>query len=280
MPSGFTKNLRSLRKRSFLGQIVITLLSLELLFFASFISVPLPTPTSRNIQLYVQNTAKELFTVSLSQKPELKQKVEEQIPFFKEPPSGSVRFGTYVPLLPIAVALGYIIGSPLILIVTGLYLMLGLLGNNNGLFLFASGGGTSYINEPGFGYLLGIMGGAWFAGFICPDEERKSWRQILASVVGVLIVHAIGLSIVFGSSIGVLLFEGEQAYLSFQPWLSEQLRNLSWYTLPYDLLFATMLIALVFPLRLLFTMLMSPDISSRHRPRVDTQLEVLQESGV
>ena len=259
---------------------MITLLSLELLFFASFISVQLPTPTSRNIQLYVQNTAKELFTVSLSQKPELKQKVEEQIPFFKEPATGSVRFGTYVPLLPIAVTLGYILGSPLILIVTGIYLLLGLVGNNNGLFLFAAGGGTSYINEPGFGYLLGIIGGAWFAGFICPDEERKSWRQIVASIVGVLIVHAIGLSIVFGSSIGVLLFEGEQAYLSFQPWLSEQLRNLSWYTLPYDLLFATMLIALVFPLRLLFTMLMSPDISSRHRPRVDTQLEVLQENGV
>lgn len=280
MPSGFTKNLRSLRKRSFLGQIVIALLSLELLFFTSFISIPLPTPTSRNIQLYLQNTAKDLFAVSLSQKPELRQKIQDQVPFFREPASGSVRFGTYVPLLPIAVTLGYILGTPLILIVTGIYLLLGLVGTSNGLFLFASGGGTSYINEPGFGYLIGIIAGGWFAAFICPDEERKSWRQLVASIVGVLIVHAIGLSIVFGSSIGVLLFEGEQAYLSFQPWLSEQLRNLSWYTLPYDLLFATMLIAVVFPLRSLFTMLMSPDISSRHRPRVDAQLEVLQESGV
>lgn len=279
MPSGFTRNLRSLRKRSFLGQLVVTLLSLEMLFFASFISIPLPTPTQKNLQKYIQNSARDLINTACTLNPAMKPVLEENLPFLKDE-AQQVRTGSYVPLIPVAVALGYVLGSPLALLVTAIYLLVGLLAPQDGIYLFASGGGTSYVYEPGFGYVIGIICGAWFAAFISPDEERKSWRQLVASTAGVLIAHLIGLGTVFGSSIAVLLFEGEQAYLRYQPWLSEQIRNLSWYSMPYDLLFATMMIALLFPLRILFTMLMSPDISNKQRPKVESQLEVLQETVV
>lgn len=262
-----------------MGQLVVSLLSLELLFFASFVSVNLPTPTIRNIQAQTQNMARNLVGQIGALKPIIKENLEDRVPFLKEPQQ-EVRFSTYVPLLPLAVALAYALGSPLAVMVTTLYLLIGLQGPQEGLYLFASGGGIGYTKEAGFGYLLGIIGGAWFAAWMSPDDERKSWRQLLAAWGGVSIVHLIGLACVFGGSIAVLLFEGESAYLHFQPWLSEQMRNLSWYTLPYDLLFATMLIALLFPLRSLFSMLTRPDIAHKGKQTVEAQLEVLQESTV
>ena len=279
MPSGFTQNLRSLKKRSLLGQLVVGLLSLELLFFASFISLSVPVPTARNMEAYYRNTARSILLQIGTLKPVIKETIEAKFPLVSET-AKEVRTSTYVPLLPLAVALGYVLGSPLAVIVSSLYLILGLQGPQEGLYLFASGGGINYTKEVGFGYLVGIICGAWFSAWISPDDERKSWRQLLAAVGGVSIVHLIGLACVFGSSIAVLLFEGEQAYLHFQPWLSEQIRNLSWYTLPYDLLFATMLIALLFPLRSLFSMLTRPDIAHKGKPTVEAQLEVLQESTV
>lgn len=274
METGFSRNLRSLRKRSFIGQLVVTLLSCELLFFASFISLQLPTPTVRNLQKFIHCSQVD-FANKLPDK--FKARVFDVIPSLNAPVQ-EVRYSSYVPLLPLAVALAYVLGFPLAVIACSLHILFGIIGPKQGVYLFASGGGTSYWLEPGFGYLIGIICGAWFAAWISPEEERKSWRQLLAAGGGVSITHLIGLAFVFGSSIAVLLFEGETAYLHFQPFLSEQIRNLSWYTLPYDLLFATMLIGLSFPLRWLFSILTSPDIANRNRPSVETQLEVLQET--
>ncbi len=276
MQTGFTKNLRSLKKRSFLGQLVATLLACEVLFFASFISLTLPTPNYRNLQRFVYNTQVDL--VDRFPQP-WRGRIHEKFPVLNQP-AQNVRYSTYVPLLPLAMALAYVLGFPLAVMATGLHFLLGIIGTPANIFLFASGGGTGYWHEPGFGYLLGIIAGAWFAAWISPDEERKSWRQLLAAFGGVSITHIVGLTFVFTSSIGVLLFEGETAYLQFQPWLAEQIRNLSWYSLPYDLLFATILIALAFPLRWLFGVLTSPDISHKHRPSVESQLETLQETTV
>lgn len=255
---------------------MVTLLSCEILFFASFISVSLPTPTLKNLQRFTHNTQVD-FVSKLPDK--WQQRIHERIPAVSQP-CEEVRYSSYVPLLPVSIAVAYTLGMPLAVFATGLYFLLGLVGAPQNLFLFASGGGMSYWKEPGFGYLLGIIGGAWFASWITPDETRKSWRQLLAAVAGITIAHFVGLSYYFGSSIGVLLFEGESAYLHFQPWLSEHMRNLTWYTLPYDLLFATILIALSFPLRWLFAILCSPDIANKHRPTVEAQLETLQESLV
>lgn len=276
MQSGFSKNLRSLKRRSFLGQLVVTLLSCELLFFSSFISLSLPTPTSRNLERFFHNTAVDLINQT---PPAWQERIHEKLPATQER-AADVRYSSYVPLLPASMAVAYILGLPLAVIASLIYFALGMLGPGSGIYLFASGGGSSYAQEPGFGYLLGIMAGVWFASWLTSDEERKSWRQVLAATGGITITHLCGLAYFFGSSIMVLLFEGETAYLHYQPWLSEQIRNLSWYTIPYDLLFATILIALTFPIRWLFGVLMSPDIANKNRPTVEAQLEVLQESSV
>lgn len=276
MTSGFTKNLRSLKKRSFLGQLVVTLLSCELLFFASFISLSLPTPTKRNLESQIHNCELEVLSYL---PPGLKSSLKEKFPALDEKPR-SVRYSRYVPLLPLSIALAYVLGSPLVLIAFSLFLILGVCGPHERIYLFASGGGPSYFLEPGCGYLVGIICGAWLSAWICAGDERKSWRQLLSAAGGVVFTHIIGLCWVFGGSIAVLIFEGEAAYLHFQPWLAEQMRNLSWYTLPYDLLFATMLIGVAFPLRWLFNILTCPDVSHKQRPKVETQLEVLQETTV
>lgn len=273
MQIGFKQNLRSLKKKSFLGQLVVTLLSCELLFFASFISLSLPTPTQHNLERYVHQVSAKLLTYA----PEKwRTNIEQTFPSVKER-TQEVRFSSYVPLLPVAITMAYTLGLPLALFAPVIYLLLGLIGPRLGLFPFAAGGGFEYFQEPGFPYLVGIVFGSAFAAWITPDE-RKSWRQLLSSFGGITITHLIGLSIVFGASIAVLLFEGEASYLHYQPFLSEQIRNLSWYCLPYDLLFATMLIALSFPLRWLFATLTSPDIAHRHKPSVEAQLEVLTET--
>ena len=273
MQIGFKQNLRSLKRKSFLGQLVVTLLSCELLFFASFISLQLPTPTQHNLERYTQQVSAKM----VSHLPEQwKSRVEQSNPVLKEA-TKEVRFSSYVPLLPVAITLAYTLGLPLALFAPVIYLFLGLIGPRLGLFPFAAGGGFEYFQEPGFPYLVGIVFGSAFAAWITPDE-RKSWRQLVSSFGGITITHLIGLTIVFGTSIAVLLFEGESSYLHYQPFLSEQIRNLSWYCLPYDLLFATMLIALSFPVRWLFTTLTAPDIANRHRPSVESQLEVLTET--
>jgi hypothetical protein len=273
--TGFSGNLRSLKKRSFFGQLVVALLSLELLFFASFVSFSVPTPTYRNLERFTHVLELE-FVNRLP--PDWQLKARERFPVLNEP-ACPVRYGSYVPLVPLALALAYVLGLPLALAVCSLHFLLGICGPPQGIFLFAGGGGAGYWREPGFGYLLGIVCGAWFSAWINGADDRKSWRQLLGAGGGVTITHLIGLTVVFGGSIAVLLFEGESAYLRFQPWLAEQIRNLSWYTLPYDLSLAVILIALAFPLRLLFGVLTSPDISHRHRPSLEEQLEVLQESS-
>lgn len=252
------------------------LLAVELLFFASFVSLSLPTPTWHNLQRYVHYLEVD-FAHRLP--PVWQTKAQERFPVLAEPVQ-SVRFSSYVPLAPLSMAVAYVLGLPLAVIACCLHFLLGLFGAPQGIFLFAGGGGTGYWHEPGFGYLIGIICGAWFCAWINSPEERKSWRQLLGAGAGITIAHLIGLTCLFGSSIAVLLFEGETAYLHFQPFLAEQIRNMSWYTLPYDFLFATILVALSFPLRFLFNALTSPDISHRHRPSVEAQLEVLQETTI
>ena len=273
MQTGFKQNLRSLKKKSFLGQLVVTLLSCEILFFASFISIPLPTPTQHNLERFFHKVSVDC----VNQLPPLwHERAQAALPALRQA-TKEVRYSSYIPLLPLSVTLAYALGLPLALFAPIIYLLIGLLGPRLGLFPFAAGGGFQYFSEPGFPYLLGIVFGSCFSAWISPDE-RKSWRQLLSANGGIAIIHAIGLSIVFASSIAVLLFDGEATFLRYQPYLSEQIRNLSWYTMPYDFLFATMLIALSFPVRWLFATLTAPDIANRSRPRVETQLEVLHDT--
>lgn len=279
MQSGSTNQnyWRNLKRKSGFGQLVMVLLSLELLLFGSFLSLPLPTATGHNLQNFTHaTTIKFVDTLPSNWQAQLYSK----LPVLSAPVQ-PVRYSSYVPIVPLAVLAGYVLGMPLAPVAAICWLAFGLVGPLAGTFLFASGGGVDYWREPGFGYLVGLVGASWFAGRMVP-EERKSWRQLVAGVGGVLVTHLVGLGWLMGGSIAVLLTEGDSVYYKWQPFLGEQIRNLTWYQLPYDLLFAVLLIALAFPLRWLTGILTAPDIASRQRARqpLENQLELLSETAV
>lgn len=245
------------------------------MLFGSFISLPLPTATGQNLQNFGQS-ATAAFVNSLPSN--WQYQLRQKLPAVTDLQPQQVRYSSYVPIIPLAVLTGYVLAMPLAPAATICWLLLGFIGPITGTYLFASGGGIDYWREPGFGYLLGLIAAAWFAGRIVPSE-RKSWRQLVASFGGVLLTHAFGLIWLLGSSIAILLTEGDSVYYKWQPFLGEQIRNLSWYQLPYDLLFAVLLVALAFPLRWLTNILTAPDIASRQRARqpIENQLELLSE---
>lgn len=69
------------------------------------------------------------------------------------------------------------------------YITLGL----SGLSIFAQGGGFDYIWEPGFGYLLGFIPGAWVAGWFAWREKASVELSALGSGGGLLVIHLVGL---------------------------------------------------------------------------------------
>ncbi|MBR4309320.1 MAG: biotin transporter BioY [Oscillospiraceae bacterium] len=66
-----------------------------------------------------------------------------------------------------------------------LYVLLGLIG----LPVFAYGGGLSYVLQPTFGYLLGMIFCAFLTGLLA---ERTRWSLWIVSTIGLLSVYLIG----------------------------------------------------------------------------------------
>ena len=70
-----------------------------------------------------------------------------------------------------------------------IYVALGLLG----IPVFTSGGGLSYVFNPGFGYLIGLILAPLLIGKICNAASSPSFlRVFLSCIVGVLAVYTIG----------------------------------------------------------------------------------------
>ncbi|MBR8831053.1 MAG: hypothetical protein N5P05_003758 [Chroococcopsis gigantea SAG 12.99] len=69
------------------------------------------------------------------------------------------------------------------------YIFLGL----TWLPVFAKGGGWEYLQEPGFGYILGFMPGAWVCGWLAFKTRMKLETLALSAVSGLLIIHLCGL---------------------------------------------------------------------------------------
>ncbi len=69
------------------------------------------------------------------------------------------------------------------------YITLGL----SGVPVFAKGGGLSYLLEPGFGYLLGFIPGAWLCGLIALRQRAKLELLGLSALLGLVVIHACGL---------------------------------------------------------------------------------------
>jgi biotin transporter BioY len=264
----FSDNLRRLKRKSILGQLVVLGLGIQLLFLGSFANVPLPTATRGNLERFAHTLANR----ELPQLPAAWQSaINERFPALRtarEP----ARFTPYVPLVPLSVLVGYVLGVPLGFFAGVAYCVLGLIGPAFGVLPLAAGGGSDYYRQAGFGYLLGIVLSCWFAGRVT-CQRRTSLAQMLAALGGVLMVHAVGLLYLVGSSLVVLLCQGDEAYLAWQPWLAEQIRNLSWYPLPWDCLLSILAVGVGAPLRWLVGLLTAPDMSAKTKPGVANQLE-------
>ncbi len=69
-----------------------------------------------------------------------------------------------------------------------LYLLLGLLG----LPVFATGGGFSYVLQPTFGYLIGLVFATFLSGVIAKNKNAPYGKIALAFAIGLFLVYAIG----------------------------------------------------------------------------------------
>jgi biotin transporter BioY len=260
------EKIRHVRRKSLVGQAVVTLIGLQLLFLSTFVCLPVPIATGNNISNYLHNQA--IFVVA-----ELPAVIRVQL-FERYPdltqPERDVRFSLYVPQCPAAVFTGYILGWQLGLIASSLYLILGLAGSWAGLYLFAAGGGPGYYAQSGFGYLVGMVVASWVAGRLT-SGPRTSVRQALAIVAGVASVHALGLTYLMLTYAAQGMLATAKSQPDWHAWIFEQARNLSWYALPYDALFSTLLVALGFPSRWLVLTLVAPDIAvkAKVQPRLE-----------
>lgn len=240
--AGF-KQLRKMRT-SVIGQLVLVLLGLQMFFFASFVALSLPTATEQNQKAYWTSRAKAI--VSL-----LPDRYYDQItsycPAVTEPDQ-TIRFTIYTPEAPVAVFLGYVLGFPMATIAAALYLLLGLLGPNFGINALAAGGGLDYYTQPSFGYLIGMIVSTFLVGRITA-KTRSSITQVGAVLIGVFSLHVTGLLYMLTTCIVYALADSSHLSLEWQPWVAQQIRNLSWYQLPYDLFFSAVLVALGFPFK-------------------------------
>lgn len=258
-----------LKRKSFIGQAVVLLLGLELLFFSAFVSFSLPTATGSNLSNWVHDQVIVLVPLLPNR---YQEKLFEKWPDLTEPPR-EVRYSLYCPQVPAALLAGYVLGPLLGAAAAFAYLLLGLIGPWLGVFAFAAGGGVGYYTQPGFGYLLGLIAAAWCVGYISYGR-RSSLSQLLAAAAGLLTVHICGLVYLIGSCFLSNFSDSVHLVPSWQQWLLEEVRNLSWYQLPYDALFTIMLIALGFPARWLSKVLTAPDIAVRPKgqPRLEEYL--------
>ena len=82
---------------------------------------------------------------------------------------------------------GVLLGAKYGAISQAVYVLLGLVG----LPIFAQGGGFSYVLQPTFGFLLGLIPAAWVIGVLA-KRPLKFWRTALAMLAGLAVLYAIG----------------------------------------------------------------------------------------
>ncbi|HEY9713610.1 MAG TPA: biotin transporter BioY [Chroococcales cyanobacterium] len=253
------------RRKSLAGQCVLLLLGLQLMFFSSFVGLTLPTPTGKNLQNFAREQAIAVLDCVPARWRVAAGDYWPNVPY----PTKPVRYTTYTPQAPAAILLGYILGWPLATVGAGLFLLIGTAGPFFGINPLAAGGGPDYCLQPTFGYLLGLIAATAVVGMI--TRERTSIRQILGWLAGVATIHALGLVYLLASSLIFNLFEHAPRWI---PWVFEEARNLSWYQIPYDLLFSILLIGVAFPLRQLVALLVAPDIALKSKNDIIVQQRI------
>lgn len=247
-----------IKRKSMVGRVILVCLGIEFLFFAAFTAFDLPTATAHNLNSFIVSRAKIVICY-------LPEKVQETIgkavPKLVQP-TAAVRYTLYVPEAPAALFIGYTLGWPIATIAAGIFFVIGLFGPLIHVHPFAGGGGTDYYMQPGFGYLVGMVISTCLVGLITSDR-RTSLSQIFGVAAGLFTIHFIGLAYMLGLCLFFTVFEEMHGYPIWSQWVFEQARNLTWYSLPYDILFALVAIGISFPLRWLANILVAPDIGFR-----------------
>ena len=70
-----------------------------------------------------------------------------------------------------------------------IYIFLGLLG----LPIFDRGGGSIYLQQPHFGYLIGFVFGAWLCGWLAFQSLARFATLIASCVAGLITIHLVGI---------------------------------------------------------------------------------------
>jgi len=117
-----------------------------------------------------------------------------------------------VPQIPILMFTCSVLGRKLSITCTCLYVILGLFA----FPFFALGGGLTYIGEYSFGYILAFILGVFIAGSFL-NKKYSFLNMILASILGVLIIHFCG--IIYMSLIALIKGDGK---IFIQTWISAQ----------------------------------------------------------
>jgi biotin transporter BioY len=249
-----------IKRKSLIGQVVIVLLGLEVLFLSSFTAFELPTANGSNLHLFVR----QRLEMVVSQLPARWQaKIYRAAPEIAEPASKAVRYSLYVPQAPAAIFLGYVLSYPLATIAAALFVVAGLVAPVFNVHLFVAGGGVDYYLQPGFGYLLGLVAASSLVGLITKNR-RTTISQLLSTAVGLVVVHLTGLAYLLGICLFFSIFQDLHTSPVWSQWVFEQARNLTWYALPYDFLFGLVGVALGSPFRWLVNILVAPDIAVKH----------------
>lgn len=97
----------------------------------------------------------------------------------------------YIPQIPVVFFIVALMGRRFGMLAVIGYIILGLF-----FPIFALGGGVSYLFEYGFGYILAFLPAIFFAGTILKGKP-DFLRVLMVSVVGVLIIHVLGLLYMF-----------------------------------------------------------------------------------
>jgi biotin transporter BioY len=265
-------NTPRVKRKSLAGQCVLVLLGLQVVFLSSFVALNLPTGTGHNLI----NSGRHYLAVAIKELPLTWQERLNSAYPINLTESKPIRYSIYVPEVPAAIFLGYVLGRQIAPLSIALFVLLGLFGPIFGINPFADGGGLDYYSHPSFGYLLGLIASSFIVGWIT-QERRSSFNQVLALVAGVLSAHLIGLTYLIGSCLLFAVLQGTNSGPTWLPWVFELARNLTWYPLPYDFIFGLLLIGVGFPIRYTADMLSSPDIAlkSRNDLAVQQHLEEL-----
>ncbi len=258
------------RKKSLVGQVILILVGVQLIFFSAFACFDVPTATGRNLVRFGRNQSSNLFVELPYQ---WQKKIKQSCPYVPFPlPHEQVRYSSYCAIGPAVIFVSYVMGPALGAVSVLFYLIIGLIGPLLHLFPFSAGGGLDYHLQPSFGYLIGSLLAALACGRITRGR-RTSLSQLLGMGAGLLTLHLTGAAYLFGTYLYFYMTEGSKTYLEWQPWIFGYLRNLTWYSLPYDCIFSFLLVGCAFPFRWLASHLMAPDLGPPPEVKYRQRLE-------